>query len=256
MTATAEHVDWHGALQQVFAEPWRVRPAYQPIIDLERRNVWGFQVLARFISPLRATPPEWLEAAQALGMRRALELRLLQAGLDAVRQLPERCRLALPMTAETLASSEVQRVLFTQVTVMRRLVIDLTAGGGAIEVDELAVAAETVRRDGGAIALLAGGSPGGLDALPELKPEVLKLGVDYVAGVDGDPGRHVVIEGLAQVVGAFRGRLLGVGVETRAQLDALTAAGIGLGQGFGLGRPVPSMAASVVGPRGAPLLSG
>jgi len=43
--------DWPAALQQVFAEPSRVRPAFQPIVDLERKAVWGFQVLARFISP-------------------------------------------------------------------------------------------------------------------------------------------------------------------------------------------------------------
>jgi hypothetical protein len=28
-------------LQQVFAEPWRVRPAYQPVVDLERRIAFG-----------------------------------------------------------------------------------------------------------------------------------------------------------------------------------------------------------------------
>jgi len=90
--------------------------------------------------------------------------------------------------------------------------------------------------------------------LPRLRPDVLKLGVDYVAGVDGDPRRHVVVEGLAQVVGTLGGRLLGVGIETQAQLDVLTSAGISLGQGFGLGRPVPSMAASVTR-AGAPLLN-
>ena len=91
-----EPADWSAALQQVFAEPWRVRPAFQPIVDLERRQVWGFQVLARFISPLRATPPEWLDAAERLGLRQALESRLLAAGLGALPDVPERGRLLLP----------------------------------------------------------------------------------------------------------------------------------------------------------------
>jgi EAL domain-containing protein (putative c-di-GMP-specific phosphodiesterase class I) len=55
---SAETTDWPAALHQVFSEPWRVRPAFQPIVDLERRAVWGFQVLARFISTQRAAPPE------------------------------------------------------------------------------------------------------------------------------------------------------------------------------------------------------
>src|SRR5918998_1095086 len=73
--STAASTEWAAALQQIFDEPWRVRPAFQPILHLERRAVWGFQVLARFISPLRATPPEWLAAAADAGVRRALEVR-------------------------------------------------------------------------------------------------------------------------------------------------------------------------------------
>ena len=90
--------DWPAALRQVFAEPWRVRPAFQPIFDLERRSVWGFQVLARFISSLQATPPEWLDAAEQLGLREALETRLLETGLQAMGELPERCRLLVPLS--------------------------------------------------------------------------------------------------------------------------------------------------------------
>lgn len=246
----AETLHWQEALQQVFAEPWRVRPAYQPIIDLERGTVWACQVLARFISPLRATPPEWLEAAGALGLRQAPELRLLQAGLDAMPELPERCRLVLPMTPETLASAAVQKVLVKQVPSCA------TSCSTSRPAAPRSTWTSCRRRRSrcAAIALLAGASPEGLDALPRLRPDVLKLGVDYVAGVDGDPRRHVVVEGLAQVVGTLGGRLLGVGIETQAQLDVLTSAGISLGQGFGLGRPVPSMAASVTR-AGAPLLN-
>jgi EAL domain-containing protein (putative c-di-GMP-specific phosphodiesterase class I) len=248
-------LDWPAALQQVFAEPWRIRPAYQPIVDLDRGQLWGFQVLARFISPLRATPPEWLAAAEDLGLRHALEVRLLHAGLQALAELPERCKLLLPMSPDTLLQDSLQRELTKLVPVLPRLVLDLTDGGADVEVDDLAAATEPLRRDGGRIALLAGASPGGLDALPRLRPGVLKLGRDYVSGVEDDPARRAVVEGLGQLVGALGGRLLAVGIESQTQLDTLKAAGISLGQGFGLGRPVPSMAASVTR-GGATLLSG
>jgi EAL domain-containing protein (putative c-di-GMP-specific phosphodiesterase class I) len=64
-----------------------------------------------------------------------------------------------------------------------------------------------------------------------------------------------VIDGLAQLVGAIGGRPLGVGIEEPGQLEAVRNAGITLGQGFGLGRPVPSMAASVTQAM-APFLNG
>jgi EAL domain-containing protein (putative c-di-GMP-specific phosphodiesterase class I) len=244
---------WTAALQQVFAEPWRVRPAFQPIVDLERKAVWGFQVLARFISPLRATPPEWLDAAARAGLREALETRLLETGLRAMRELPERCRLLVPLSPDAVAAPAVQRELSRNVRRARQTLLDITPSEAPVDVEELIAAVEPLRRDGAGIAVLAGDSPGGLDALPRLRPELLKLGRDYVAGMDGEDGRRAVMEGLVTLVEALGGRVLAVGVEDRAQLDALAAAGITLGQGFGLGRPVPSMAASVTGVA-APLL--
>jgi len=72
--------------------------------------------------------------------------------------------------------------------------------------------------------------------------------------MDGEGARRAVVEGLVTLVEALGGRVLAVGVEEQAQLDALSSAGISLGQGFGLGRPVPSMAASLTR-ASAPLLN-
>jgi EAL domain-containing protein (putative c-di-GMP-specific phosphodiesterase class I) len=222
-----------------------VRPAFQPILDLERRRVWGFQVLARFISPLRATPPEWLDAAGRLGLRPALEARLLTAGLGTLPDLPERGRLLLPLSPATLLEDAVQKELRKHVTAMRRVVLDLTADGEPVELSELVDMVAPTRADGGRVAVAAGASPGGLDGLPRLRPDILKVGRDFVADLESDPARRAVVEGLVQLVGALGGRVLAVGIEHESQLDALAQVGVTLGQGFVLGRPVPSMAASV-----------
>ena len=251
--ATRDDLDWSAALAQLFAEPWRVRPAFQPIINLEHRSVWGFQVLARFISPLRATPPEWLEAAERLGRRHALEARLLEAGLQELERVPEHCKLLLPVSPSTLLEHDVQKKLFRHVRVIRNVVLDLTDEGAGIDIGALLDAVEPVRRDGGRIAVSAGASPGGLECLPRLRPEVLKVGRDFVDGLESEPARRAVVEGLTELVNALGGRVLAVGIEEQAQLDVLIACGITLGQGFGLGRPVPSMATGITG-GSAPLL--
>jgi EAL domain-containing protein (putative c-di-GMP-specific phosphodiesterase class I) len=240
-----EPADWSAALKQVFAEPWRLRPAFQPILDLERREVWGFQVLARFISPLRATPPEWLDAAGGLGLRAALEERLLTVGLGALPDVAERGRLLFPISASTLFEEGVQKELRRHVRSMRHVVLDLTADGEPVDVAELIELIAAVRRDGGRLAVAAGASPGGLDGLPRLRPDVLKVGREFVAGLESDAARRAVVEGLVQLVAALGGRVLAVGVEHRSQLETLRQVGITLGQGFVLGRPVPSMVATV-----------
>ena len=165
-----EPADWSAALQQVFAEPWRVRPAFQPILDLERKQVWGFQVLARFISPLRATPPEWLDAAGRLGLRQALESRLLTAGLGALPDVPERGRLLFPISPSTLFEEAVQKELRKHVTSMRHVVLDITADGQPADVGELLDVVAPLRRDGGRIAVTAGASRGASTASPACAP--------------------------------------------------------------------------------------
>ena len=186
--ATAQPADWSAALQQVFSEPWRVRPAFQPVVDLERRDC-GASRCSPASSPRCArrrssgsTPPS------ASACATALEARLLETGLQAVADVPERCKLLLPVSASTLLEHDVQKELFKHVRVMRHLVLDLTREDATVDVGELIDAIEPVRRDGGRIAVLAGASPGGLDSLPRLRPEVLKVGRDFVDGLDVRPG--------------------------------------------------------------------
>jgi EAL domain-containing protein (putative c-di-GMP-specific phosphodiesterase class I) len=181
--------------------------------------------------------------AERYGLREALEGRLLMAGLAAKRELPDHCRLLLPLSPAALLSPGVLQQLQRSVHLARNIVLDIRAG--ETDLEEFVVVSEQVRGDGLGLALTAGASPGGLDALPQLRPEVLKLSREYIAGIDGDPARRAVVDGLAALVGAIGGRLIAVGIEAHAQLDAVRAAGITLGQGFGLGRPVPSMAAPV-----------
>ena len=196
-------------------------------------------MLARFISPLRATPPEWLDAAEQLGLRTVLETRLLQTALDALRELPDGCRVLLPLSPGAVVSPSVQRDLSRAARLARRILLDITPAGEPVDLEDFVAAVEPVRRDGAGLALLAGASPGGLDALPRLRPDLVKVGRDYVAGMESDGARRAVVEGLVALVEALGGRVLAVGIEDQSQLDALSGAGIALGQGFGLGRPVP-----------------
>jgi EAL domain-containing protein (putative c-di-GMP-specific phosphodiesterase class I) len=229
---------WPEALQQVFVEPWRLRPAFQPIVKLAGNTVWGFQALARFISPQQATPPEWLAAADELGLRTELEERLLGAMLGALDELPNGHRVLLPLGADAVAAPAIQWRLSRAAQHARRIVLDIA---GPLDPARLADALAPVRGDGAGLAL----SANALDALPRLRPDVVKLGPSHVAAIESEPAQRAVIENLVTLAEALGGRVLAVGIEDRPHVEALAAAGVALGQGFGLGRPLPSMATSI-----------
>ena len=153
-----------------------------------------------------------------------LETRLLQTALDSLRELPDGCRVLLPLSPGAVVAPSVQRDLSRAARLARRILLDITPAGEPVDLEDFVAAVEPVRRDGAGLALLAGASPGGLDALPRLRPDLVKVGRDYVAGMETDGARRAVVEGLVALVEALGGRVLAVGIEDQSQLDALCGA--------------------------------
>ena len=63
--------EWDARLAAVFADPSLLRLVYQPIVDLQRGTVAGYETLARFSTPdgrpSEATPDRWFAAADGSG---------------------------------------------------------------------------------------------------------------------------------------------------------------------------------------------
>ena len=72
----------------------------------------------------------------------------------------------------------------------------------------------------------------------ELHPDIIKIDLAIVQGVDVDPGRGALAGMLASFAGALGILVVAEGVETPVQRDRLLELGVVLGQGDLLGRPV------------------
>ena len=69
---------WAEALAGVLADPTRHRLAFQPVVDLQRGTVVGYETLSRFAGPPDAGPDAWFEAASRLGLGAELDGRVLE----------------------------------------------------------------------------------------------------------------------------------------------------------------------------------
>ncbi len=83
----------------------------------------------------------------------------------------------------------------------------------------------------------AGAGWASLQHVLELSPDFIKLDRALVRGVEDDPSRRTLIEGLLPVAAGMDARVIAEGIEGAAQLEALRELGVPLGQGFFLGRP-------------------
>jgi hypothetical protein len=66
---------------------------------------------------------------------------------------------------------------------------------------------------------------------------VVKLDRAIIAGLDGDPARQALVAGMRHFAVTTGCGLIAEGIETEAELAALRALGVSLGQGYYLGRP-------------------
>ncbi|RYE84898.1 MAG: EAL domain-containing protein, partial [Myxococcales bacterium] len=72
-----------------------VSAVFQPIIDLPRMTVAGYEALARFDGPSGLTPDRWFSAAAARTSTAALDAVVLRSVLSRRHELPANCFLTV-----------------------------------------------------------------------------------------------------------------------------------------------------------------
>ncbi len=106
---------WRPRLERALAG-YGVRSVYQPIVDLHRRVVVGYEALARFqVAEGDSPPPDrWFAAAHRLGFGPELDAVALHAAFSARADLPPNCFLTVNVDPESLLTVPVRRALANQ----------------------------------------------------------------------------------------------------------------------------------------------
>jgi diguanylate cyclase (GGDEF)-like protein len=206
-------------------------PFFQPVVSLRTGLTVGHEALSRFpqTSPsvafarARLTgetgPLERAAIAAALAQDRgpgwlSLNVSLstvLDAGLDDI--LPR------DLSDIVLEITEYEYLLDTGAAADR--LAQLRSRGARMAIDDLGVGFSSLNR------------------LLWLEPEIIKLDISMVRGIDLKPGHAAMIRALVDYAHATGAQLCAEGVETTGESRVLGAAGVDLAQGFLFGRPRP-----------------
>lgn len=233
----AEGADWFRALEDVLADggPSLV---FQPIIDLQRTTVAGYECLSRF--PGGAPPDQWFVEAARVGLRPALEANVLRRALHRRAALPEGAFLAVNVSPAILGSPEIDEVL-RAARPLTGVVVELTEHDPLPGSEDLARVMAEIHEAGGLIALDdIGAGYAGLRWLLTLGPDLIKIDRHFIDGIDHDEGKRSLVEMLGTFAGRMDAWALAEGIERQAELDVVRALGVPLGQGHLLGRPAPT----------------
>lgn len=223
-------------------------PHYQPIIDMERGTIVGFEGLTRFRDGW--SPAEAFGVAAECGVGRALELATLAAAVRDARDLPRGAWLSVNISPSVLADVDATRVALGFRS--RPLVLEITehetiAAYGPVR--------DAVRALGPDVRLAvddAGAGVANFNHLVELRPNFVKVDSGLVRGVDFDLSRQAFVAGILHFAAAAGCDVIAEGIETQAERDTLVRLGVRLGQGYLLGRAAPAPdwhATAVAAPR-------
>ena len=219
-------------------------PVFQPIVDLRRDEIVGYEALTRFTD---GTNPEvlFVEAA-AVGLGVELEMATLQAALAASNALPQSAWLNLNATPELIVAGEPLRTLLAGSS--RRIVLEVTEHTAITDYPAFRAAMAALGPNVEFAVDDAGTGFASLRHIVELRPAFVKLDRSLIAGVESDDARQAMIVGLCHFASVTGCRLIVEGIETDSELSVLRGLAIELGQGYLLGRPLPAAEARRRGP--------
>lgn len=211
--------------------------AYQPIVRWSTREVFAYEALVRNDEPTLCRPDALFSAAEALG-------RLFDLGRTIRRSVAATIEATgAPCTFVNLHPCDLEdEELFSPASplarVASRVVLEVTERASLDAVRDVRTRLAALRNLGFRLAVDdLGAGYAGLTAFAQLQPEVVKLDMSLVRGVDAEPTKRKLVESMARLCRELGMLVVAEGVETRSERDALVAAGCDLLQGYYFARP-------------------
>ena len=222
---------------------FRISMAFQPVVDLRTGRPWAYEALVRgtegeaAASVLAQVTPEnryaFDQRCRVVAIERAVAAGLLQT--DA--------RLSINFLPNAVYSPKacIQLTLQTaQATGLPtdRLMFEFTENEEMADPDHVLDIVESYREMGFATALDDfGAGHAGLTLLARFQPDVIKLDMALLRGIDESEPRRLIVESMVGLCRRLGVTLVAEGIETPGELAAVRALGIELVQGYLLARP-------------------
>jgi EAL domain-containing protein (putative c-di-GMP-specific phosphodiesterase class I) len=217
--------------------------AFQPIVDLETGLPFAYEALVR--------GPNGEPAGDILG-RVTAENRYAFDQRCRVKAIETAVRVGILDTAARLSINFLPNAVYSpkaciQLTLKTaaatglptdRLIFEFTENEEMADPSHVAEIVRSYKQMGFGTALDDfGAGHAGLALLARFQPEIIKLDMELIRGIEASLARRVIVDGIARMARKLGITLLAEGVETEAELYTLRELGIRYVQGYLLARP-------------------
>jgi len=220
---------------------FRFSYAYQPIVDVGQRQIYAHEALVRgpagepahtILSRVndenryrfdQACRVKAIKIAAELGMQQRLSINFLPNAI----YKPELC------IRTTLEAARTHRFPID------RIIFEATEGDAIDDGQRLASILTEYKRTGFLTAIDDfGAGYAGLNLLADFQPDIIKLDMALVRGVDASRSRQAIVRGVLRMCSDLDIVVIAEGVETVGERDFFFAEGVSLMQGYLFSRPM------------------
>jgi EAL domain-containing protein (putative c-di-GMP-specific phosphodiesterase class I) len=213
--------------------------AYQPIVRWPEATIYGYEALVRSASAALPGPGLLFDAAEKLGRVQELGMRIRTAVAQSIPDAPEDALIfsnlhALDLTHESLYSRDAPLSAHAE-----RMVLEVTERASLQRIEDLRDRMARLRALGFRIAVDdLGAGYAGLSSFTQLEPDIVKLDMSLVRGIDSSSSKMSLVRSMVQVCTQDLGmRVVCEGVETKSERDTLERLGADLLQGYLFAKP-------------------
>ncbi|MDE1178815.1 MAG: EAL domain-containing protein [Edaphobacter sp.] len=229
--------EFPGQLERVLSGDLVPEIYFQPIVDLRRGLVTGYEALTRFPKELNTAPDVFFQRAGRVGRRMELEHMVCKLVLQQRSRLPQGSFLTMNLGPDYLLSD-----LWEQLVANERdlagMVIEITEETSISSYEAIRERSAQVRSMGGLVAVDdAGAGYASLQHILELRPDFIKLNRHFVKNCHLDRAKSTMIEMMVAAADRLDAWVIAEGVEIVQELEELIRTGVPLAQGFLLARP-------------------
>ena len=231
---TLEDVACGQNFDETLAQLWI---GFQPIVDWSRRALFGYEALVRSDGPF-PRPDDILAAAEKLGRLADLGRAIRKRVAAQAKAVPPGVLIFVNLHARDLEDPELLDRTSPLAQIAHQVILEITERTALEEVSDIAARVERLRDMGFRLAVDdLGAGYAGLASFARIEPDVVKLDMSLVRGVDVSPLKQSVVRSVVGLSDELGIDVISEGIEVPAERDTLALLGCHLFQGYLFGKP-------------------
>lgn len=212
--------------------------AYQPIVSWAGRSIYAFEALVRTEEVTMRNPVDFFAAAEALDKVHQLGRTIRAHVAQTIPHMPPAALVFVNVHPSDLQDPSLFDRTSPLSAFASRVVLEITERAALDEIPDLMASMALLRTMGYRIAVDdLGAGYAGLTSFAQLEPEVVKVDMSIVRGIDHSSTKQKLMGSIINLCNDLNIKLIAEGIETAGERDTIATLGGDLCQGYLFARP-------------------